>query len=439
MKWSFYNVYVPDSKPGKVVIFNTLTRSIARLSLGSDFNGTPLPEKLLKPEQILQLKKQGLICDDDIDETQVFRYVIAKNRYSSASLGFWLSLTSACNFSCPYCFESNKNTGPGAKFLSEADWDKICLLIKNRINKEGLKSLNMVFVGGEPLLNYPVLLKASKDLKEFSKTLKVATSLITNTSLLTKERCEELSQYITNVQISLDGLPEEHDRLRPYADGRGSFHDIIRNTHHVVEKFRSVVISIGVEESNSGKIPEFMDFLAREFKDKSNILLAFRLINPAQSDAQHCPSIVEENVSRLSAFRRRAISLGFFVGKDFINGPCMYGTPNGLVIDESLNVYPCPAYLYLDPVARLGDNGALEGFRPGWYESVAGEPECAAGCKYGPICFGGCKFMSKDGASTCPKTVNDSMLDERIRVYLDSLSALKDRRAKEPPAAGRKV
>ncbi len=437
MKWSFYNVYVPDARPEKVIIFNTLTRSIVRLTLGADFSGKTPPEKLLKPEQLPQLKKQGLICDDEIDEAKVFAYLTAKNRYSAASLGFWLSLTSACNFACPYCFESNKNTGHDAKYLSEADWGRILLFINNRIKNEGLKNLNVVFFGGEPLLNYPVLLKAARDLGGLSKSLKVSSSLITNTSLLDKERCRELSRYIATVQISIDGLPEDHDRLRPYADGRGSFDDILRNTGFAVEFFKGVVISIGVSESNTARIPKFLDFLAAALKDKKNVALGFRLINPAQNDAQHCPSIVEDNVRQLSAFRRQAIALGFYVGKDFISGPCMYRTPNGLVLDESLNVYPCPAYLYLDPVARLGAGGALEDFRPGWYESVTEEPKCASGCKYGPICYGGCKFVSKDGAVTCPKKVNDNMLDDRIRVYMESLDALKARRAKEPPAAGK--
>lgn len=431
MKWSVYNVYIPDADHGKTVVFNTLTRSILKLGLGANFKGEIPPEELLKPEQMLQLKKQGLICDEDIDEAEVFKFTMAKNRYSTASLGFWLSLTSTCNFTCSYCFESNKNTGQSAKFLSENGWEKILLFIKNKIKKEGLRNLNVVFFGGEPLLNYSVLLRAAKDLKELSGTVNVSTLLITNASLLNKERCEDLSEYISAVQISIDGLPEEHDKLRPYADGRGSFNDIIENTHFATAKFREVSISIGVEKSNSAKIPAFIDYLAANIKSKKNVAVGFRLINPTQTDVQYCPSIIESNVKQLSSFRRQAVASGFFVGKDFVNGPCMYSTPNGLVFDESLNVYPCPAYLYLTPVAALDENGMLGGFRPEWYKSVLKEPGCAAGCKYGPICFGGCKFMAKDGASTCPRKINDSMLHERVRIYIESLDAFKAKHGQE--------
>ncbi len=428
MKWSIYNIYVPDLHSDKVVIFNTLTRSILKLGLGSGFKGEISPEEILKPDQILQVKKQGIICDDDIDEAEVFKYTMAKNRYSTASLGFWLSLTSACNFTCSYCFESTKNSGHGAKFLSEADWKKILLFVRNKIKKEGLRNLNVVFFGGEPLLNYSVLLNAAKDLKELSGLLNVSTLLITNASLLNEQRCSELAEYISAVQISIDGLPEEHDKLRPYSDGRGSFHDIVRNTHFAVAKFKEVSISIGVDKSNSEKIPPFIDYLAANIKNKANVCVGFRLINPTQTDVQYCPSIIEGNVKQLASFRRQAVSSGFFVGKDFISGPCMYSSPNGLVFDESLNVYPCPAYLYLNPVAALDQNGVLNGFRPEWYGSVLRNPGCAVGCKYGPICFGGCKFMGKDGASTCPKKINESMLQERIQIYLESLESFKSRK-----------
>jgi len=109
--------------------------------------------------------------------------------------------------------------------------------------------------------------------------------------------------------------------------------------------------------------------------------------------------------------------LGFLVTKDFIEGPCMYPMSGGMVIDEKLNVYKCPGMIYQRACGAIRD-GRIDGKNNNWYEGVTWAPSCADTCKYGPICYGGCRWKLNAHGGGCPKRQHEMNLAERVKMYM---------------------
>lgn len=238
-----------------------------------------------------------------------------------------------------------------------------------------------------------------------------------------------MTDYIDSVQLTLDGIPSDHDVRRPYKDGRGSFEDVFKHLTESAEIFREVSLRIGVDEDNVKRIPELLSYLKDNGLVEGLGAIGFAWILPTQAElesayhsVQHL-SLSMDKVNTLLALQKRAVALGFKVSKDFIDGPCTLVSPNTFIVDETLKVYKCPGFLYQKPVGYIDELGDLKIEDNFWYEAITLEPGCVYDCVYGPICFGGCRWQAGDlGNISCKKGVHDKLLMERIKIYADSIS-----------------
>lgn len=128
-----------------------------------------------------------------------------------------------CNLRCKYCFAGAGAFG-GSRTLMDFETGKkgIDFVLESSGHRNHCE---VDFFGGEPLLNFKVV----KDLVKYgrkaavdqNKTIKF--TLTTNGVLLNEKVQAYLEQEEISVVLSLDGRPEVHDRMRPYADGQGSY------------------------------------------------------------------------------------------------------------------------------------------------------------------------------------------------------------------------
>ncbi|ABZ83586.1 radical sam protein, putative [Heliomicrobium modesticaldum Ice1] len=134
-----------------------------------------------------------------------------------------------CNLRCGYCFAG---TGPfgGDRSLMPVETGKqaVDFLLAH---SQGRRHVEIDFFGGEPLLNVDVVKElvayAKRRAAEEGKVLKL--TLTTNGLLLDEETGRYLNEEGLSVVLSLDGRREVHDRMRPYADGSGSYDDVAAN------------------------------------------------------------------------------------------------------------------------------------------------------------------------------------------------------------------
>ncbi|MGI6119095.1 MAG: thioether cross-link-forming SCIFF peptide maturase [Desulfosporosinus sp.] len=128
-----------------------------------------------------------------------------------------------CNLRCKYCFAGTGAFGGNRTLMSfETGKRAIDFVLESSGHRDHCE---VDFFGGEPLLNWRVvqgLVKyGRKAAADHLKTIKF--TLTTNGVLLNEKVQAFLEQEEISVVLSLDGRPEVHDRMRPYADGRGSY------------------------------------------------------------------------------------------------------------------------------------------------------------------------------------------------------------------------
>ena len=114
-------------------------------------------------------------------------------------------LTSQCNLRCAYCFENAKN-GQSMRWKTL----RAALDVGLRHGGPGLKIL---FTGGEPLLEYPLIRRAAAYVRDHRRPGKRARfSLLTNGTLLDEEKIEFLAANSFRLQLSFDGVKKAQDQ-----------------------------------------------------------------------------------------------------------------------------------------------------------------------------------------------------------------------------------
>jgi len=141
-----------------------------------------------------------------------------------------MNLTNQCNLSCTYCYEFGEDkvaTPEGKpKFMDlETAKASVDFLLSQSAQR---KSVHITFFGGETLMNFPLLKSVVAYAREraISEGRSIDFSLTTNATLLTPAIIEFLSENNIGVTVSMDGPPDLQDKLRVFANGRGSY-DII--------------------------------------------------------------------------------------------------------------------------------------------------------------------------------------------------------------------
>ena len=83
--------------------------------------------------------------------------------------------------------------------------------------------LNIAYMGGEPLLNRALVREVTEYASGTARQrgTDVGFSLTTNGTLLTADDGEFFERHGFAVTVSLDGVGDVHDRLRPFKGGRG--------------------------------------------------------------------------------------------------------------------------------------------------------------------------------------------------------------------------
>ncbi|WP_303816593.1 radical SAM protein [Acidaminococcus timonensis] len=184
-------------------------------------------------------------------------------------MNFIVKVTTQCNFHCDYCSEGNQEP----QFLSLELFKKLVDEIPEIIKAN--KEVEILWHGGEPLLwglkrldaamNY-----AEKKLNGFHYHF----SMQSNGYLIDDAAIEILKRHHVRVGVSLDGYPENHDKVRRTKDGKGTW-DMVWNN---VQRLKRENLSGGILMVYRGEedVQKVFDFLSEtEIPCKINPLLPF--------------------------------------------------------------------------------------------------------------------------------------------------------------------
>lgn len=157
-----------------------------------------------------------------------------------------LAVAQKCNLGCTYCYAEGGSFGSIAKNMTR----DVALAAVDRLleNAASGDRVNLAFLGGEPLINRPVLRAATVAAAERAerKGVVIGFAITTNGSLLTQDDAEFFEQHGFAVTISLDGVGATHDRLRPYKSGRGSYFAVMQRVEPLLNRQQRMQVSARV-------------------------------------------------------------------------------------------------------------------------------------------------------------------------------------------------
>lgn len=178
-----------------------------------------------------------------------------------------LAIAQKCNMGCTYCYAAQGEFGSAAKKMPlETAFKSIDLLLKDK--QKGDK-VQLTFLGGEPLLNRKdvQLATAYAASAAAKKQVNIGFSITSNGTLMREEDAHFFEEYGFAVTISLDGLKDEHDKLRPLKNGKGSYEHIMKNIQPLldIQKKMQVSVRVTVTPQNMHIAQTLDDFISMGF------------------------------------------------------------------------------------------------------------------------------------------------------------------------------
>jgi len=314
------------------------------------------------------LVKRRFLVPEGTDEYRQFQMAFGARHYRNDVLELILLATEDCNFRCQYCYESFAHGTMRPEVRS-----RIKKLVEARI--EHLRRLEIGWFGGEPLYGW----EAVKDLAPFfhevaqEHALTYTSNMTTNGYLLTPDVAEQLLSWrVSHYQITVDGLPEDHDRSRPTREGGPSFWQIFNNLKALRERPEDFKVDIRVNFSlsNVPRLGEFLDLVEKSFGGDSRFQLRFRPVGRwgGENDDELEVTGIEEGVRLRRELELESGRRGLFLADPF-RKECRFGKqvcyaarPSNLVIGARGQVMKCTVALDepFNQVGELQDDGTLQ-------------------------------------------------------------------------------
>lgn len=375
--------------------------------------------------ETFEIAKEGMfIVEDDCDEIMDIQIKRNSQKYSFEYLGMTIAPTLACNFCCPYCYETSK---PG--MMTKDTEDNIVKLLERQ--STSIKHFSVSWYGGEPLLAMNVISRLSEEFIRIcsEQNIEYDAYMISNGYLLDDDTISKLIQYkVGGIQITIDGPPDVHNIRRRSKNGVPTFEKIVDNVNRILETGQiEVMLRINIDKTNSESVRELLRVL--KVKLISNkVHISFGQVS-AYTEA--CKSI-EGSCFANNEFAKEIVQYYKIIEEEGFgeHNPLPYPEPrynyccadliNSFVIDTDGYMYKC--------WNEVGDNDRSIGNvndpdlqivsykNAFWTENNPLIESKCKNCEVLPICMGGCpynKLISKNDI-TCDLikyNIRDVMLD----------------------------
>lgn len=425
MKKSIYNICV--KKENGAFIYNSFNNVYVAISLKlcKDFENLELDAFAhTYPNAFQQFKEVGMIIPENMDELALIRYKNKKATFASRELRIVVYPTQDCNLKCWYCYE---NHVPNTRLTKEIS-ERIEKFVSKEIERNSFDKLHVTFFGGEPLTDfntiaYP-LCKALKNKvegvgKEFT------CFFVTNGSLIKEDTIEKLKKIQPNLQITIDGNKEQHDKVRIWKDkDKPTFEHIMWAIHKLtaeIDKKYFITLRINYDNNTLLGADDILDQIKNI--DPTKIFIHFERVWQTMND------VSKDQIKLLLNTMEKFIKAGFVVNQGAFRGlpySCPSEMNNFVVINYDGTIHKCNGrtltaktkYGILSDDGILELNESLVAKRIG--KSTFEQQECLK-CKMLPMCMGPCsqKLLEHGGKWTkgiCTLNSIDTSLSDYLSI-----------------------
>lgn len=356
MGLSKYNIYFKTKSGMKIV--STKSGAIVNVNESELLSKLFLIKNDCEVEydnSITLLKKLGIVVEDCEVETC--------DDPDSYTLSVTLFTTRQCNFRCRYCYEKFSNE----KMTRDA-YDYVINFIKNKIIRGDYKNIRINLFGGEPLIVYEDIIwfleKLNFEMKD--KDINISVGLTSNGYLLTLEKYIKLLEFgLSDVQITVDGFQETHDKARMSINGESTWETIIDNLFQISKypNHSKVILRTNFNSEVVETEKQFLLFCKEHFNNQ--FIMHFEAVKQFDDNYEgECLQSNEEQKVVLDLMKfckqhdinniyQNILARGFY--------SCPQSGQNSFVFDTKLNYLKCTVLLDFDKnyVGKLNPNGIL--------------------------------------------------------------------------------
>jgi uncharacterized protein len=362
--------------------------------------------------------------------------------------GMELFLADGCNLDCTYCFEGRKPK----RFLSP----ELAKLAVQRLIVDwsgGAKSFRLLLFGGEPLLNWRVCRLVIEYAEEQAtmQSKQVSFSMTTNGTLLNEERVRFLREHQVAIMLSMDGVPDAHNRHRRTKRGLPSFPLVQWGLELLREHYETFDVRMTVMPDTAPMLYESVMFLAEQGAKKIVTIPAFgvkwtpkdwhvyrqqmRKIVATFKNSEPNSGISVSLVQDVAQTRTKIEQVGEEVRNKSANFGCYAGVTS-VTVTALGDVFPCSTFIgdeRLRESYRLGtvQEGRLNLFRRQEIFVLSRQRgKRCQDCSLKAFCSGGCMvanyratgYLIEPDPTACWRTQLCVNLARREVTYLNCLS-----------------
>jgi len=195
------------------------------------------PEEI--KNEVAELVKVKILTQSPDEDDRVLQFVRSKIPEPAINVCYMIT-SEQCNLACKYCFLGNNDCEKRSNFLLENmsidTADKAISFFIRQIKESGLDTEEnkpvLIFYGGEPLVNFPVLEHIATKINELKKSedciRNIEMSMVTNGLLLNETRIKRLNELGVGIAISIDGFTDEANSMRVDLKGDPVFSRILK-------------------------------------------------------------------------------------------------------------------------------------------------------------------------------------------------------------------
>ncbi|WP_420128813.1 radical SAM protein [Longimicrobium sp.] len=340
---------------GRLILWNTYTGAISvfqpkdrdRVLAALSVSGVEEP----LGSTASYLVRRGYLVTSSVSELDKFRYRYGREQFRTDILQLILLASEDCNFRCVYCYE---------KFQRGTMSPEVRHGLREMVTKRAprLNELDISWFGGEPLYGW----EAVEELAPFFKRvadehgIRHRQNMTTNAYLLTEERATRLLEWgCRTYQITIDGLPDQHNCKRVGRDGSPTYHVILDNLRSLKARddVFSVIVRVNFDRDNVMALGAFLEALSEDFGGDPRFKLRFRAVGKwGGSNDQNLDTCgLDEQKAVLAQLREKAgeVDLGLEAGvrrmASFGSEVCYAARPYNFIVGASGKLMKCTVVL----------------------------------------------------------------------------------------------
>ena len=401
----------------------------------------------LAPDELRTLTARGYLLNRRNERARVANW-FADFKERMRSLHFIVCPTFTCNLRCPYCYE-DLEIRQSRSAVSPTQVDHMFEAMRRFVDERGARDVLVEFFGGEPFLRanrHTVALIADRAADQGWKI-----SGITNGTQIDSyfSIFERHSTSITQIQVTMDGPQEIHDRLRINANGSGSYDAICRNVLGLLERGIPVALRINTGTDNVEHLPR----LFSEFERMGWTRYPMFQCQIAPVNDHACTGCVSNYQPEFKLLRqlyalfddweetrdRYHITLGYDLERrTSLLRFALFGKRSPAVRSQDLSgcsasnqhyvVFGADGCLYACPETVGVPSAAIGRYSPDfdldrarwskWDLNISNTPKCV-GCNIAPVCGGACPWHGFNASGFDAYEPHCNYAQQTIATYLD--------------------